>query len=668
MSELHELQHRPRAPSSSASSDSPPGALTPDEDDDAYELSDDMPSDLRAGDSLSRDDDELNRRTVRKLDVILLPFLALLFLFNSLDKSNIGSAESAHFTTDAGLDRQDVNTAVALFFVFFVALQPVGAALGRKYGMKRWVPACMALWGLCTTLHVWVHAAWQLYILRITIATLEAGFYPVTVSYLSLFYTRFEFGRRLAIFYGQAAVAGAFGGILSYAVFSHFPREDAREIDDPAALPTHSSWHSWQILFLIEGLTTMTIALTGFFWLPERAKTAWFLNPDEREWAEERIKRDREGEVEHNRPKRSPSPMSTHEDHADLEASLRSTYSTSEEAQGLLSVSPSHRPGYPPPHETSSSMNTTDHGLSAHDVLSALSSWKVYYLLVFNILSAIPSTAFSIFLPLVLSPLSSTPALANLLTAPPYICAAATLYAFTSWSDRIRDRTKPILYSLAIVLVGFAGTIFLPSRTTEPDANADSDSDKHDTHLLAPRYLALCILLSGTFIASPLTVAWLTNNLPAPGKRAIALGINGWGNVAGVLASLLFAPRFAPAGYRASFAWTAVAVAAAAAGFAGFRALLVRENDWRRSVIEGWDDEEVEAERRWGRGPAPPPVAAGERGKAVLDRGVEWLEGRASASRGGGGGSVAGKLAGWIGEWRVREREGDERLTFVYGL
>ncbi|KKY28274.1 putative major facilitator superfamily protein [Diplodia seriata] len=542
MSELHELQHRPRAPSSSASSDSPPGALTPDEDDDAYELSDDMPSDLRAGDSLSRDDDELNRRTVRKLDVILLPFLALLFLFNSLDKSNIGSAESAHFTTDAGLDRQDVNTAVALFFVFFVALQPVGAALGRKYGMKRWVPACMALWGLCTTLHVWVHAAWQLYILRITIATLEAGFYPVTVSYLSLFYTRFEFGRRLAIFYGQAAVAGAFGGILSYAVFSHFPREDAREIDDPAALPTHSSWHSWQILFLIEGLTTMTIALTGFFWLPERAKTAWFLNPDEREWAEERIKRDRE----------------------------------------------------------------------AHDVLSALSSWKVYYLLVFNILSAIPSTAFSIFLPLVLSPLSSTPALANLLTAPPYICAAATLYAFTSWSDRIRDRTKPILYSLAIVLVGFAGTIFLPSRTTEPDANADSDSDKHDTHLLAPRYLALCILLSGTFIASPLTVAWLTNNLPAPGKRAIALGINGWGNVAGVLASLLFAPRFAPAGYRASFAWTAVAVAAAAAGFAGFRALLVRENDWRRSVIEGWDDEEVEAERR--------------------------------------------------------EREGDERLTFVYGL
>ncbi|KAF9636764.1 Major facilitator superfamily [Lasiodiplodia theobromae] len=520
MSELYELQPRVRAPPSANSSDSSPGALTPDEDDESYELRDDMPSDLRPGETLSPDEEELNRRTVRKLDVILLPFLALLFLFNSLDKSNIGSAESAHFTTDAGLDREDVNTAVALFFVFFVALQPVGAALGRKYGMKRWVPACMAIWGLCTTLHVWVHAAWQLYVLRITIATLEAGFYPITVSYLSLFYTRFEFGRRLAVFYGQAAVAGAFGGILSYAVFSRFPGQDGHKIEDPTTPPDRSGWHSWQILFLIEGCTTMTIALTGFFWLPERAKTAWFLNPDEREWGEERIKRDREGEVENYRPKRSPSPFRAHEEHEDLEASHQSTYSTSEEAQGLLSVSP-HGRGYPPPQENPS-MNTTDHGLSAHDVLSALSSWK----------------------------------------------------------------------------------------------------------------------------------------------RAIALGLNGWGNVAGVLASLLFSPRFAAGGYRQSFVWTALAVLLAAAGFAGFRALIAAENERRRRVLAGWTDDEVEAERRWGRGPLR--VDGGGRGQLVLDRAVEWLEGKRSA--GGGGGMVAGKVAGWIGEWRGREREGDERVTFVYGL
>jgi hypothetical protein len=41
----------------------------------------------------------LDRRTVRKLDTVLLPFLALLFLFNSLDRSNVGPP--THLLTQA---------------------------------------------------------------------------------------------------------------------------------------------------------------------------------------------------------------------------------------------------------------------------------------------------------------------------------------------------------------------------------------------------------------------------------------------------------------------------------------------------------------------------------------------------------------------------------------
>jgi MFS family permease len=62
---------------------------------------------------------------------------------------------------------------VALFFAFFVALQPVGAALGRRYGMVAWVPTCMFFWGVSTALHAWVRHRWQLYALRILIGCLE---------------------------------------------------------------------------------------------------------------------------------------------------------------------------------------------------------------------------------------------------------------------------------------------------------------------------------------------------------------------------------------------------------------------------------------------------------------------------------------------------------------
>jgi hypothetical protein len=40
-------------------------------------------------------DEKLNRRTIRKLDYVLLPFLCSLFLLNSIDKSNVGNAETA---------------------------------------------------------------------------------------------------------------------------------------------------------------------------------------------------------------------------------------------------------------------------------------------------------------------------------------------------------------------------------------------------------------------------------------------------------------------------------------------------------------------------------------------------------------------------------------------
>jgi hypothetical protein len=41
-------------------------------------------------------DPRLHRRTLRKLDGLLLPFLALLFLFNALDKANVSRDEPGH--------------------------------------------------------------------------------------------------------------------------------------------------------------------------------------------------------------------------------------------------------------------------------------------------------------------------------------------------------------------------------------------------------------------------------------------------------------------------------------------------------------------------------------------------------------------------------------------
>lgn len=580
--------------------------------------------------------DRLNRRTVRKLDFILLPFLSLLFLLNALDKTNTGNAEAGGFTKDLGLPESALNTSVACFFAVFVAMQPIGAALGRKYGMARWVPACMALWGVCTALHVAIRHEWQLFALRILVAALEAGFYPTTVSYLSLFYTRYEFGKRLGLFYGQAALAGAVGGLLSWAVFKSFPDEHSgpqippRNLQDLRDMNRRHTWKSWEVLFMIEGCCTIVVALVGFVWLPHSADSAWFFTPEEREWAETRIRQDRETALWH------PSHKSTSEgeDTTQEEGLTRvSTSRSDEEADRLLSAFAAPQLARRRASVISTKSITADSGLSRTDIFSAAVDWKIWYLLACNILSAIPATAFSVFLPLVIKGLKAageemTPARANLLAMPPFLAGTVALWTFTWWSDRSHQRLIPILWGLAILLAGLTATVMLPSNA------------------YAARYIALTVLLSGSFIASPLTVAWLTNNIPEPGKRAIVLGINGWGNLAGVFSAMLFAPRFAKQGYITPFFVTLACVMVAFVGFMVFRALVRSENARRDRTVSDWDSAQIEREALLGDMPLPnrpSRVMSWIRSVSRLDALLDWAE-------------------------LDSIRRGDERKTFRYSM
>ncbi|PGH20426.1 hypothetical protein AJ80_03571 [Polytolypa hystricis UAMH7299] len=570
----------------------------------------------------------IERRTVRKLDLILLPFLSLLFLVNSLDRSNIGNAETANFTRDAGLQPEDLNAAVAWFFVFFVALQPLGAAAGRKFGMSKWVPSVMTLWGVCTVLHVWVRKRWQLILLRIVIGTLESGFYPTAVSYLSLFYTRYEFGRRLGLFYGSYGIAGALGGIIAFAVFSKFPSDDGKSTDGSAAA---DGWKSWQILFLIEGLLTIVIALVGFFWLPHSAGTAWFLSPEERKCAEQRVLADRSGDG----ATKGPGDILPAEE---LSEDAASHSEQDEQRRRLLSDEP---PLARIRSTSEPSALTSDAGLTRQEILSTVLFFPLIVpILILNIASAIPSTAFSVFLPLVLSSLKlSSPVHSNILTAPPFLLASITLYMFTHWSDKSRQRIIPILASLGIIMLGLVLTLLLSSSSISSGR-------------AIALYISLCILLGGSFIPSPLTVAWYAGNIPDPGKRAIVLGINGYGNLAGVFAALIFPPRWQEDGYRPSFLITLGFVVVSSIGYMALRTVLLLINKARVKTAARLAAMDVDGEQI--------PVNSGIRIPAFAVVGGKWWD---------------TQVRYWFGKRLLRMdgneiyvRQGDEVLTFEYGL
>lgn len=223
----------------------------------------------------------INRALNRKLDFMLMGFCALIYIFQGLDRSNLGAAETGGLTDDLGLPKEAINTAATLFFATYIPLAPFSTILGKKVGQPLWLGIISLLWGVVTLATAWVKTEQQLNALRLLLGVFETGLYPTVMSYLTIFYPRYDIAFRVALFYSCYAIATAFGGLIAYGTFK-----------------IGGSMHPWQWLFIIEGSMTIAIALATPFWLPKEPGTAWFLSESQRAFAVRRMKIDSEANVD----------------------------------------------------------------------------------------------------------------------------------------------------------------------------------------------------------------------------------------------------------------------------------------------------------------------------------------------------------------------------------
>ncbi|KAJ7781840.1 major facilitator superfamily domain-containing protein [Mycena maculata] len=207
-------------------------------------------------------------KVLRKLDVHLLPFVSLLYFLSFLDRANIGNAKVAGFR---------YNTIAAVFFIPY-ALAEVPSYAGhsispsaeltqvQKYRAEAF-PFIMLAWGLVMTLMSLCNTYHELIIARIFLGLAEAGLFPGITFYLSVWYRRRDVAFRVAIFFSAATVAGAFGGLLAFAI---------EKMEGIAGL------HGWQWIFCLEGIATVLVAFASYFYMYDYPETASFLTDKER--------------------------------------------------------------------------------------------------------------------------------------------------------------------------------------------------------------------------------------------------------------------------------------------------------------------------------------------------------------------------------------------------
>ncbi|KAI9274647.1 major facilitator superfamily domain-containing protein [Phascolomyces articulosus] len=204
-----------------------------------------------------RDDDDLrkfHRHFLFKIDIPIVVLFSLCYLVSFMDRSNIGNAKVAGLTDTTEITENGYNAALSLFFVGYIFSDIPSNIVLNKVGARLWISCIMILCGSVMMGMVGVKNDSHLMVTRFFLGVTEGGLLPGILFVMSVWYTKVQITKRIAIVTSQSAIANAVGGLLGFASMS---------------LEGVGGLHSWQWLFLIEGILTVTVGIFVYIFLPD---------------------------------------------------------------------------------------------------------------------------------------------------------------------------------------------------------------------------------------------------------------------------------------------------------------------------------------------------------------------------------------------------------------
>jgi MFS family permease len=218
----------------------------------------------------------IEARTIRKLQVRLIPFLFLLYVVAMVDRINIGFA-ALTMNKDLGLSSQQYSMAAGIFFIGYFLFEVPSNLILHKIGARVWITRILLSWGLVASLTGLVQNVHQLYSARVLLGFAEAGYYPGIVLYLTYWIRQREQARMLAFFLTGYAVTTIVGAPVSGFILDHV------------------RWlglGSWRWLLILEGIPAIALGVFTHFVLPNRPSDARFLTVEEKEWLTRELERE----------------------------------------------------------------------------------------------------------------------------------------------------------------------------------------------------------------------------------------------------------------------------------------------------------------------------------------------------------------------------------------
>ncbi|EON62144.1 hypothetical protein W97_01363 [Coniosporium apollinis CBS 100218] len=229
-------------------------------------------------------------RVVRKIDLFLIPAMIVGYGLVYYDKAILGSAVLFGMTRDLSLALVDNSTtppttdttrlswATSLFYFGMLAgLYPMTFAL-QRFNLGRILGGVVIIWGVVCMLTAAVTSWRGLYAQRFFLGFVESIIPTGFMCIISGYYTQEEQALRQSWWFSSTGLFTIIGGGLNYGF---------AQIDG-------GSLKRWQYIYLLAGVLTILFGLWCFA-VPNSPVSAWFLTPEERIIAVERLRKGQTG-------------------------------------------------------------------------------------------------------------------------------------------------------------------------------------------------------------------------------------------------------------------------------------------------------------------------------------------------------------------------------------
>ena len=173
----------------------------------------------------------VERSAIRKVAIRLVPFVALMFFINYLDRTAISFAGPNGMNDDLGLTAAQFGFASGVFFVGYILLEiPSNIAL-HKFGARRWLARIMVSLGhRVAAVHLGARASAASTPCGSLLGIAEAGFFPGAILFLSLWVPARYRSKILALFYLAQPLTTVIGAPLAGWLIGHARRLRSRRL------------------------------------------------------------------------------------------------------------------------------------------------------------------------------------------------------------------------------------------------------------------------------------------------------------------------------------------------------------------------------------------------------------------------------------------------------